>query len=253
MTPLIESDAPDTWQELEARVARILEESGYAAEVQKTLRLARGQVNVDVWADEQTNPSNVIAVECKHWRTAVSQDVVHGFRTVVGDSGANMGLIVSTGGFQRGAIEAATYSNVRLADWATFQEMFVERWYNRYMAPRLREEAFPLVEYTEPINSRILRKAEALSADKREQFKVLRQKHLGLGLGFLPLYMAMPHLGEDEATMPELPLRAAMMSAEADMPPDVLDATALRPLLEALSAAYGVATAEFDHLFGERA
>jgi hypothetical protein len=58
-------------------------------------------------------PSQVYAIECKNWRKKVPRSVVHGFRTVVGDSGANWGAIVSLHGFQSGAYEAARYSNVR--------------------------------------------------------------------------------------------------------------------------------------------
>ena len=125
---LIEGDAPTRWQELESKVAQILGECGYEVEVQKNVQLARGDVNIDVWADDHGSPSNIIAVECKHWSTAVTKNVVHAFRTVVGDSGANTGLIVSSAGFQDGAVEAAAYSNVRLVDWDEFQEMFVARW-----------------------------------------------------------------------------------------------------------------------------
>ncbi len=47
--PPIETNAPTTWQDLEANVARILEECGYAIEVQKNVQLAgRGDVNIDV-------------------------------------------------------------------------------------------------------------------------------------------------------------------------------------------------------------
>lgn len=116
------------------------------------MQLARGKVNIDVWADDHSSPPNVIAIECKHWATPATKNVVHAFRTVVGDSGANTGLIVSSRGFQDGAVEAAAHSNVRLTDWDDFQGIFVERWYRRYMAARLREEADPLVEYTEPIS-----------------------------------------------------------------------------------------------------
>jgi restriction system protein len=253
MTALIEGDEPATWQALEARVAQVLDECGYDVEVQKKVPLARGDVNFDVWADDHSSPPNVIAVECKHWATAATKNVVHGFRTVVGDSGANTGLIVSTAGFQQGAVEAATYSNVRLTSWVEFQELFVERWYGCYMARRLREEADPLVEYTEPINSRIFRKADALDSERRKGFKALRDKYLGLGMGFMPMYMEMPGRTEGP-TLPVLPLRDAMIEKYVDyVPATVLDATALRRLLAALTEAYRGAIAEFDQVFGGRA
>ena len=108
INPPIEAAPPATWQALEAKVAQILAECGYAVEVQKNVELAgRGDANIDVWADEQTSPPNVIAVECKNWKTPAKKHEVHAFRMVVGESGANTGLLVSAAGFQKGALEAA--------------------------------------------------------------------------------------------------------------------------------------------------
>jgi restriction system protein len=84
-----------------------------------------------------------------------------GFRTVVGDFGAHRGFIISSRGFQSGAYEAAANSNVDLVDWQTFQQLFVERWFRAFMAPALLSKGDALHEYTEPINSRIMHKADA--------------------------------------------------------------------------------------------
>lgn len=252
----IEGQLPGTWQELETTVGRILAESGYDVEVQKNVKLARGDVDVDVWADDHSSPPNVIAVECKRWKAAVPKHVVHAFRQVVGDSGSNTGLIVSAAGFQDGAIEAAAYSNVRLMDWDGFQSMFVARWIQRFMAPELRREADPLMEYTEPLNSRIFRKADALDEQHQQRFIELRQRHFSLGMGFLRLLaepFASPQSTGGLASL-ELPLRRTMVDDYvSQFSAAVLDADALRPLLEALTTAYREAIAEFDEVFGGRA
>jgi hypothetical protein len=52
MTVLIEANSPGRWQDLDAQVAQILKEWGYDVEVQKNVQLARGDVNIDVWADD---------------------------------------------------------------------------------------------------------------------------------------------------------------------------------------------------------
>jgi len=260
VTVLIEASAPGRWQDLEARVARILMECGYDVEMQKNVRLARGDVNIDVWADDHSSRQNIIAVECKRWARPATRNVVHGFRTVVGDSGANTGLIVSSAGFQKGAVEAAAYSNVQLLDWAQFQAMFMLQWFRHYMLPTLEEETDALHEYTEPINSRILRKAGALPLDRRERFKALRERYLPLAvssLAFQPLAFDRL-LPAGESPVPSLPLRTSMhwpyRSKLGDLvPDDVLDATALRPLMDALLEHSRCATAEFDEVFGERA
>jgi len=253
MTTPIEADAPATWQELEVRVATLLEECGYDVEVHKAVQLARGEANVDVWADDHSVPPNIVVVECKHWASPATRGTVHAFRSVVGDSGANTGILVSTAGFQKGAIEAAAYSNVRLATWAELQALYAERWYRRHMAPRLRAEADALIEYTEPINTRIARKEGALDDRGRERVGVLRERHWHLAMGFAPMFVQLPSRSED-LMLPRLPFRDTPVGELAAGVSDaILDATALRPLLEALVQAFREATAEFDQVFGERA
>ena len=53
--PLITNAAPESWQELEEMVTAILNESGMAARRQVRLELPRGNVNVDVYAEENTS------------------------------------------------------------------------------------------------------------------------------------------------------------------------------------------------------
>jgi restriction system protein len=259
VTPLIEAGPPTSWRKLEERVAEILDECGYDVEIQKNATLARGNVNIDVWADDHSSPPNIIAVECKYWATPADKNVVHAFRTVVGDSGANTGLIVSSAGFQKGAVEAAAYSNVRLLDWVQFQEMFVTRWFTEYMCPRVTEEADALKEYTEPINSRIVRKASRLPKDRVEQLNALETKYLLLAvttMAFNPVLL--DRRPDGETRLPTLPLRLSTVHPRGSqlvgqVPDELLDAPALRPLMTALVEHSRRATAEFDEVFGERA
>lgn len=256
---MIEAILPDNWQDLENRVAQILLECGYEVQVQKNVSLARGDACIDVWADDHSSPQNIIAVECKHWARPATKTVVHAFRTVVGDSGANTGLIVSSAGFQEGAIRAADYSNVRLLDWNEFQAMFAVRWFKTYMSPTLAERTEALNEYTEPINSRIFRKANALSSSSQQQFKILRRRHAPLAaltLTLRPEFRELLH--PDQSPLPILPLRKDAhkpSGVEADrlVPDDALDATALRPVMEILIEQSQLAILEFDKIFGERA
>ncbi len=258
--PLIEGAPPATWQDLESVVAQILSECGYEVERGKNIKLARGDVNVDAWADEHTSPPNIMIFECKHWATPVNKSVVHAFRMVTGDSGANLGLLVSSAGFQNGALEAAAYSNVRLLTWDEFQQMFVQRWFRRYMAPVIGEETEPLHEYIEPLNSRIFSKADALPEERRTRFAELRQQHAHLAVLNFVFHPVLVHVGMTPVAglPPALPLRkradGLVREAALDVLPDaVLDATALRPLLEAILDVSRSAVAEFDAVFGERA
>lgn len=258
VTPPIEYALPTAWQDLEEAVARILRECGYEVGVQKQVELARGRVNVDVWADDHAEPPNILIVECKHWTKPVSRDVVHGFRTVVGDSGANTGLLVSSAGFQAGAKEAAAYSNVRLLSWDEFQQLFARRWFRSYMSPVIAEATDALHEYTEPINSRVFCKADELPDHRRSAFIALRDKYQSLmftNFAFHPV-MLDSDFSSIATELPALPLRDSLRAPAGSelvgrLPDDVLDAVALRPLMERLISHSQTAIAEFDAVFGD--
>lgn len=116
-------------------------------------------------------PEIVYLCECKHWARAVPQSIVDGFRTVVQDYGANWGIIISLKGFQKGAYHSARNSNIKLLSWLEFQDLFEDRWIQNYFIPTLSAESDVLIEYTEPINSRIFRKADLLSIEKKNNLK----------------------------------------------------------------------------------
>jgi restriction system protein len=259
----IEDDAPATWQDLENHVAQILREAGLRVEQKKPLATARGTVEIDVFAeDESIKPTITTLVECKYWKRPVPQTVVHAFRTVVTDSGANVGLIVSLSGFQAGAENAAALSNIHLVDWYIFQSLFVERWYRNYMSKQASDSLDPLHEYTEPINSRIFRKADALPEPQQAEFARLRKKYSPvpsvLTIIFMSANYTLPGLipGFQQGP-PPLPLRRAFTNLDPDLlkkiPEPILDAMSLRGLLDAVIKYSTAATSEFDEIFGERA
>jgi hypothetical protein len=262
---MIEIDEPRTWRDLQTLVARLLTEVGVSAAVEKPIRTARGRVTVDVWAEDAgATPAQIYLVECKQWRARVPKTVVHSFRTVVGDSGANWGAIVSAGGFQKGAFAAAAYSNVRLLTWGEFQLLFARRWFYRYFMPALTTASGPLFEYTEPINSRISRKADALDRERRERFEQLREEYIGLMavcVFFKADLMSVPDAGSQAPPALRggftLPLRSwltgGLVSGPIAFPAEVLDALSLRGLLSVIADLSSKALSEFDSVFGERA
>lgn len=246
---------PSGWSDLQDRVAAILNEVGLKAETNKTIPLVRGQVEIDVYAtDPEQIPASVYLCECKLWETPVSQTVVHSFRTVVADSGSNQGLLISKRGFQAGAHAAAEHSNVKLVNWVEFQGMFVERWYRRYFAAELERRLEPLVEYTEPVNSRVFRKADALSVDRRERFKDLRTKYSSWAMFVLALRAPSIPLPNFPRTPPLLPIRQNVKTGETPpVPPEWINCSTYRELLDLISRDGATAIAEFDQVFGERA
>jgi len=253
---LIESAVPGSWQELEKTVTRILAECGMKAETEVEVATVRGKVVVDVYAldREQVPPATYIS-ECKRWGSRISKGVVHGFRTVVQDFGANWGILISSKGFQSGAYEAAMNSNIKLVTWAEFQQLFAERWYRNTGAARVRTALDPLLEYTEPINSRIFRKADALPESARKEFIHLREEYRDFGNGLLPLWIGIPGFTSGPMT-PKLPLRAVLDKRQELRPriPDaVLDAHSLRDFISAVEKEAAAAIKRFDKVFGGRA
>ena len=261
---MIDTNEPASWRDLQNAVARILREAGVATTVEKVIPTARGNVSIDVWAhDSAATPAQTYLVECKKWRARVPQTVVHAFRTVVGDAGANWGAIISAAGFQKGARVAAEYSNVRLLSWAEFQALFAERWFSHHFVREIAEATDPLLEYTEPINSRIFRKADLLPEKRRQAFRRLRVAHLALG-SFCTLFRAHAIgalrmiLGVDTPTpIPSLPLRESLGThlkpSGMSLATEIVDANSYRSLLESVVGEAKAAIAQFDEVFGERA
>jgi len=250
---LIESGEPANWRELEELVAQILGECGMEVESPKIVETVRGSVEVDVFArDVDTTPDSFYLCECKYWDCNVPRAIVHAFRTVVSDSGANTGLVVAKLGFQPGAIEAARHSNVSLLSWPEFQDLFAVRWFVNHMIPLARRELDPFIEYTEPVNSRILRKADRLSPEAHERLSELRKEHSACAFLFMPMIW-----DSDSPTPPQLPLRGLVGrhgSPELKrLSSEILDEVALRPFFTAVLSYAKEVVAEFDEVFGEGA
>lgn len=249
--PMPISASPTDWRDLQAQVALILRECGMDAHIEHVLPLVRGQANIDVYAtDAESVPPSVYLCECKQWSTAVPQTIVHSFRTVVADAGANFGLLISSAGFQSGAIHAAANSNVKLLNWEEFQRMFLDRWLKKHLAPSLASISEPLVDYTEPMNTRIFRKADALSKEKQLQFIQLRERYAELAFFALALYMPMSTRCGAALI---LPLVRSKHDSKHGLPADLMHETLLRPFLTKLTAHIEHGIREFDAVFGGRA
>jgi hypothetical protein len=147
--PLITLQSPRDWQSLQQEVARVLRECGMETAVEKRVELGRGAAKIDVFAIEEIDGRTLrIAVECKNWQSAVTQEKVHAFRTVVMDMGCNLGLMVSRGGFQSGAYEAADRTCIELLTWEEFQQKYVRSWFKTYAQGRLLRLHSRISKYT---------------------------------------------------------------------------------------------------------
>lgn len=120
---------PNSWRELEQFVAQVFQEMGCSVATQKRLDLPRGSVTVDVAIRDQTTvPHSFYICECKNWSRRVSQSEIYAFRTVVHEAGANRGFLISSSGFQPGAMEAVEFTNIDLLTWEGFESLMFEKW-----------------------------------------------------------------------------------------------------------------------------
>jgi len=114
---------PETWQELQEMVGILFSEIGCNVEVGKTVELVRGAKEIDVYVEDATStPHSKYLCECKFWSKAIPQEVVHAFRTVVSDFGANQGFVISKVGFQPGCLRAVENTNIQLM---TFDDLYM--------------------------------------------------------------------------------------------------------------------------------
>jgi len=237
---MITTTPPADWRDLQRQVGRILRECGLAVEVEKRISTARGTVEVDVYATETARGRrSVILAECKHWASAVPQSVIHGFRTVVAETGANLGYVVSKAGFQSGAFSAAELTNLRLVTWEEFQAEFEETWIHDYLRPTLDARLERLIRYTEPL---VPRKFLEVDEAGIERLRALLDRHQAFSWIILPFTV----VGGDmfEGT-PTLPLRERWPHDLSSVPDHILDARGYREFLEAIVAHGEGAIAEF--------
>lgn len=144
---------PKTWHELQNLTAEYLSVAGYKAITPYELITARGKVEVDVYVEAPYELVKHIICECKYWRTPITKEKIHAFRTVVHDCGAELGIIISRNGYQSGAIEAAAFSNVRLETWESFLSIIMDKWIdNRLWA--IKVMAARVMSFSDPFTYR---------------------------------------------------------------------------------------------------
>jgi restriction system protein len=198
---MITTVAPSTWQDLQNQVARILSECGLTVETERRIKTVRGEVEIDVYAEESVRGRKyIILCECKYWRSPVRQNVIHGFRTVVGDTGAHKGYIISTRGFQRGSLSAADLTNIELVTWEKFQEAFEESWLTSYFAPLLLKRLNSLMTFAEGFAPPWF--AESPEEEKAKYIALLEKY---VSFGWFAQHLAMHPQTRSKIPYPKLP------------------------------------------------
>jgi len=228
---VISERLPSDWYDLQNQVARILGECGMNVEVEKSISLARGAAEIDVFASEShQGRTNTIFCECKHWKSSVPQSVIHSFRSVVADGGANVGYIIASSTFQSGARSAADLTNIRLLTWHEFQAEFESSWIEHHLRPHLTERLDEFMTLLEPLEPRPFRD---LSHSDQRAFIALRDEYAPLGILAMQFTTYVALLG---GAVPKLPLRDRLPEGPlpAILTPDLLDATGYREFFDVL-------------------
>lgn len=120
---------PGDWKELQSMVAQAFREMNFDAQVGVEVPLVRGKKEIDVLVREEIDRiTTLVFIECKFWNSAVPQEIVHGFRTVVADGGAHKGYIIAKTGFQSGAYAVSDKTNVEVLTWEEFNKLYFPRW-----------------------------------------------------------------------------------------------------------------------------
>jgi hypothetical protein len=229
---MITRTTPVDWQALQNDVSLILEQCGFDIEIEKKIKTARGEVEIDVYAEEIVKGRKYsIVCECKHWKSKVPQSIVHSFRTVINDIGANIGYIISLEGFQSGAFDASGLTNIELVTWSQFQGIFCETWLEQYLSPKITKELDPILEYTEPLVPTWFTK---VPGHEIEVLRTLRDKYIPFGI--LMMMFTSYSVFLRSTGFPRLPIRDSVKSNAvllAGVPSNILDAVGYREFLDA--------------------
>lgn len=111
------------WKDYQEEAAEFFRTLGLNASTDVSLQGVRTSHDVDVLVEIDVAGFPVKwVVECKHWKSRVGRLHVMGLREIVNDLGADRGIILCEKGFQRGAVEAANLTNVRVSSLAELSE-----------------------------------------------------------------------------------------------------------------------------------
>lgn len=121
-------------------------------------------------------------VECKNWSNSIPQHVVHAFTSVMHETGANIGFIVSKVGLQSGAEQYTRNTNIIGMTFEELQGRYFEPWWYNYFCVKVAAAAQNVCFYTEPYNTRRDEALETLTEQQLEEFNLLRDKYAAFSM-----------------------------------------------------------------------
>ncbi|MBV9865454.1 MAG: restriction endonuclease [Abitibacteriaceae bacterium] len=175
---MIENPHPVKWQDLQTGVCRLFNEIGLAAEETKQITTPRGSVEIDVYAVDINSVDKIqYVVECKNWTSSIPQSVVHSFTTVMHEIGANIGFIISLHGFQSGARDYISNTNIIGLTYAELQLRYFETWHTKFFVTQIGKHVDALAQYVEMFNCKRDREVSNLSEAAQIHFHELVKKY----------------------------------------------------------------------------
>ena len=180
---MIDHPLPRNWRSLQNEVCRLFNEIGLTAETEVPLKTPRGTVTVDVFAVDNSSVDKIqYIVECKNWADAIPQTVVHSFTSVMHESGANIGFIVSKYGLQSGAIQYTKSTNINGMTYEDLQKRYFNVWWQKHFCVKAADAAEYVNQYVEPFNAWRERFVSELPSEVLTQFRELQARYAAFGM-----------------------------------------------------------------------
>lgn len=158
MNKIQSSNSIKDWKDLETKVLDLFLNLGFEANNNVKVRGVRATHEVDVLAVTEFGGLKFqVVVECKYWNTKVKKTQVIALHSIVSDIGAEKGVIISKVGFQKGAKEYASKSNIELYTYEQFTERTVkeiEKWLRHKCFDLLTMMKTPFQKFTEKFHEK---------------------------------------------------------------------------------------------------
>jgi len=134
-----------------------------------------------LWRDIVADWRGERAAHSRSTRPLATQAVVHAFTTVMHETGANLGFIVSKHGLQSGVTMYTDNTNIQGLTYQQLQERYFNVWWQRYFSIQVAAAADYVNEYVELINSRRDLFLESLEPKEVKRFYELQRRYAPFG------------------------------------------------------------------------
>lgn len=119
----VENNSEPDWYKFQEDICEHFNNLGANAKTNVRVEGVRGFSDIDVLVESKYLGTDFKwLVEAKYWNSNVTKEIVHAFFTVLQNTGADRGFIISKIGFQSGAIEATKHTNISLYTFEEFKK-----------------------------------------------------------------------------------------------------------------------------------